>query len=47
MELNDRIFDLLSQQNKKQSDLARAIGVRIATISEWKRHRCAPSVNLI
>ena len=47
MELNDRIFDLLSQQGKKQSDLARALDVRVATISEWKRHRCAPSVTLI
>ena len=47
MEITKRIFDLLQQQNKKQSDLARFLDVRVATISEWKRNRCTPSVSVI
>ena len=47
MEITQRIFDLLQQQNKKQSDLARFLDVRVATISEWKRNRCTPSVSVI
>lgn len=36
MEIADRIFQLLEKQGKKQSDLARFIGVRPTTVSAWK-----------
>lgn len=43
MDINERIFTTLKAQGKTQSDLARALDVRDATISEWKRNRTTPS----
>ena len=43
MEITERIFALLEAQGKKQSDFARSIGVRTATISDWKRKRATPA----
>lgn len=43
MDINERIFITLKTQGKTQSDLARALDVRDATVSEWKRNRTTPS----
>lgn len=43
MTINDRIFATLKAQGKTQSDLARVLDVRVATVSEWKRGRTTPS----
>jgi len=47
MTISERIFSLLEQQNKKQGDLAKQIGVRPATISDWKAKRTSPASDLL
>lgn len=47
MTISERIFALLEQQNKKQGDLAKRIGVRPATISDWKAKRTSPASDLL
>jgi len=47
MDIIERIFDLLQKQGKTQSEFARFLDVRVATISEWKRRRCVPSVAIV
>lgn len=47
MTISDRIFDLLEEQNKKQTDLARAVGVRAATVTDWKQRRTSPSSDVL
>ena len=47
MDIIERIFDLLQKQGKTQSEFARFLDVRVATISEWKRRRCVPSVSIV
>lgn len=44
MTLNDRIFDLLKQKGKSQTDIARLLNVRPTTVSEWKKGKYAPTV---
>lgn len=44
MTLNDRIFDLLKQKGKSQTDIARLLNVRPTTVSEWKNGKYAPTV---
>lgn len=43
MTISERIFDLLKKQRKKQGDLARALGVRPTTVSEWNTGKREPS----
>jgi len=47
MEITERIFALLEKQGKKQSDFARFLNVRDATISDWKRKRSTPSATIL
>lgn len=47
MTISERVFTLLEQQNKKQGDLAKRIGVRPATISDWKAKRTSPASDLL
>lgn len=44
MMLNDRIFDLLKQKGKSQTDIARLLNVRPTTVSEWKKGKYTPTV---
>lgn len=44
MTLNDRIFNLLKQKGKSQTDIARLLNVRPTTVSEWKKGKYAPTV---
>ena len=37
MTIAERIFDLAKQQKKRQSDIARFLGVRATTVSEWRK----------
>jgi transcriptional regulator with XRE-family HTH domain len=46
MTISERIFDLLKKQRKKQGDLARALGVRPTTVSEWNTGKREPSGSL-
>ena len=43
MAISERIFDLLESRGKRASDLARALGVRPTTVSEWKSGKREPS----
>lgn len=43
----DRIFNLLKEKGITQSALADKIGVRQATISDWKRKKTTPSAETI
>ena len=43
----ERIFNLLKQKGITQSALADKIGVRQATISDWKRKKTTPSAETI
>lgn len=43
----DRIFNLLKEKGITQSALADKIGVRQATISDWKRKKTTPSAGTI
>lgn len=43
MTVSERIFYLLEKQGRKQSDIARLLGVRPTTVSEWKSGRREPS----
>lgn len=36
MSINEKIFNLLEEKNKKQSDLARFLNVRTSVIGTWK-----------
>lgn len=47
MTISERIFSTLREQNKTQTALANAIGVRVATVSAWKAQSTDPSANLI
>lgn len=42
MTIAERIFDLMKKQGKKQSDIARLLNVRPATVSEWKKGKREP-----
>lgn len=42
MTIAERIFDLMKKQGKKQSDIARLLDVRPATVSEWKKGKREP-----
>ncbi|MCM1220642.1 MAG: helix-turn-helix domain-containing protein [Lachnospiraceae bacterium] len=44
MTLTERIFDLLSQKGKTQTDIARLLNVRPTTVSEWRKGKYTPSV---
>ena len=39
MTIADQINDLLKTQKRRQADLARALGVRANTVSEWCKRR--------
>lgn len=43
MTISERIFYLLEKRGKRSSDLARALGVRQTTVSEWKTGKREPS----
>lgn len=43
MTISERIFQLFEVQKKKQADLARALGVRQGTITNWKQARVSPA----
>lgn len=43
MTISERIFYLLGKCGKRSSDLARALGVRQTTVSEWKTGKREPS----
>ena len=43
MTIAERIFYLLERRGKRSSDLARALGVRQTTVSEWKTGKREPS----
>jgi len=45
--INERIKDLLRENNKKQTDLAEYIGVSQNTISDWVNKGKNPSANLM
>lgn len=47
MTIAERIFSLLEAQSKKQGDLAKYIGVRPATLSDWKAKRTSPASDLL
>lgn len=47
MTISERIFDLLEKTGKKQSDLAKAVGVRANTVSDWKTKGANPSAEHI
>lgn len=47
MTISNRIFALLKEQHKTQTDIAAAIGVRQATVSAWKAQSTNPSADLI
>lgn len=47
MTISNRIFALLKEQHKTQTDMANVIGVRQATISAWKAQNTNPSAELI
>lgn len=44
MTLTERIFDLLSQKGKTQTDIARLLNIRPTTVSEWRKNKYTPSV---
>lgn len=44
MTMTERIFDLLSQKGKNQTDIARLLNVRPTTVSEWRKGKYTPSV---
>ena len=43
MTISERIFQLLAEQKKKQADLARVLGVRQNTITNWKQAKTSPA----
>jgi len=43
MLITERIFAVLKEQNKSQGDLAKALEIRDATVSDWKRNKTTPS----
>lgn len=45
MTVSERIFMLLDEQNKRQADLVRLLGVRPNTVSDWKAKRRDPNVS--
>lgn len=47
MTISERIFILLKEQNKTQTALANASGIRVATVSAWKAQNTDPSANLL
>ena len=47
MTISNRIFALLKEQHKTQTDIAAAIGVRQATVSAWKAQNTNPSADLL
>lgn len=47
MTISERIFSLLEAQNKKQADLARALGVRQNTVTNWKKSNYNPDAGHI
>ena len=47
MTISERIFALLEEQNKKQADLARALGVRQNTVTNWKQANYNPDAGHI
>lgn len=47
MTISARIFELLSQQGKTQTALATSIGVRVATVTAWKKQGTDPSADLL
>ena len=47
MTISERIFSLLEAQNKKQADLARALGVRQNTVTNWKKANYNPDAGHI
>lgn len=40
----DRIFEILEERKISQKDFAEAIGVRPATVSDWKRRNNSPTI---
>lgn len=43
MTISERIFQLFEEQKKKQADLARVLGVRQNTITNWKQTKTSPA----
>ena len=43
MTISERIFQLFEEQKKKQADLARVLGVRQNTITNWKQTTTSPA----
>ena len=46
MTISERIFQLFEVQKKKQADLARVLGVRQNTITNWKQTKTSPTKHL-
>ena len=44
MSITERIFDLARAQNKRQSDIVRALNVQANTVSEWKSGKRSPTL---
>lgn len=47
MTISERIFEVLQKTGKKQADLAKYVGVRSNTVSDWKNKGANPSADLI
>lgn len=45
--INDRIIDLMNSKNLSSKDFALSIGVKPSNITEWKKHRCRPTVDAL
>lgn len=45
--INERLFALLREQNRKQHELARAIGIPERSVSAWKERGTDPPAKLI
>lgn len=47
MSITQRIFELLANQNKKQSELAEYVGISRAAISDWKSKGTTPTAEFL
>lgn len=47
MEFVQRVFDLLKKQNKNKAELARYLGIRPTTVTEWGTKGKKPSLDYV
>lgn len=47
MEFAQRVFDLLKKQNKNKAELARYLGIRPTTVTEWGTKGKKPSLDYV